>query len=78
VSQRGVPDQHPVRAQTSDHPDHAAGRQGGGLHADIELGSAEVARRQESPYVDGQVAFRRPTAASGSVVFTRRRSTTAR
>jgi hypothetical protein len=53
------------------NPDHAAGRQGGGLHVDIELGSAEVARRQESPYVDGQVAFRRPTAASGSVVFTR-------
>jgi hypothetical protein len=31
------------------NPDHAAGRQGGGLHADSELGSAEVARRQESP-----------------------------
>jgi ribosomal protein L35AE/L33A len=35
------------------------------------LAAPEVARRQESPYVDGQVAFRRPTAASGSVVFTR-------
>ena len=38
---------------------------------DIELGGAEVARRQDSPYVDGQVAFRHPTAATGSVVFTR-------
>lgn len=38
---------------------------------DIELGSAEVTRRPESPYVDGQVAFRHPTAATGSVVFTR-------
>lgn len=38
---------------------------------DVELGRADVTRRQESPYVDGQVAFQRPTATTGSVVFTR-------
>jgi hypothetical protein len=71
VSQRGVPDQHRVCAQASDQSRPRRRTPGGGLRADSELGSAEVARRQESPYVDGQVAFRRPTAASGSVVFTR-------
>jgi hypothetical protein len=60
-----------VSAPSSDQPRPRRRTPGGGLRADSELGSAEVARRQESPYVDGQVAFRRPTAASGSVVFTR-------
>ena len=71
MSQRGVPDQHPVRAQASDQPRPRRRTPRRRSPRRQRAWQRRDGRRQESPYVDGQVAFRRPTAASGSVVFTR-------
>jgi hypothetical protein len=37
---------------------------------DLELGSAYLTRQAESPDLAGQVAFRRPSGPTGSVIFT--------
>jgi len=37
---------------------------------DLELGSAYLTRQAESPDLSGQVAFRRPSGPTGSVIFT--------
>jgi hypothetical protein len=38
---------------------------------DVQLGSGYLTPREESTYLDGQVAFRRPSGATGSIVVTR-------